>query len=85
MNGERTVARDVCGEELEVRGLFCKLSATPKNSAYAHFKLARTPRAFLQRPQRGRGRARFCWQWADLGWFRPKSVHCFSFSNSSKL
>jgi hypothetical protein len=33
MNGEHAVARDVCGEELEVRAGFCKLSVTPWNSA----------------------------------------------------
>jgi hypothetical protein len=46
-------------EEIEDRGPFCEVSATPKNSAYAHFRLARTSRTLLQSRHRGRGRPPF--------------------------
>jgi hypothetical protein len=51
MNGERAVDRGVVGEEIEDRGPFCEMSATPENSAYAQFRLARTPRTLLQKCQ----------------------------------
>jgi hypothetical protein len=56
MNGECAVTREVFGEEIESRGHFREVSVTSENSAYTHFRLARTPRILLQRCQRMRAR-----------------------------
>jgi hypothetical protein len=42
VNGERGVAMDVCGEEIEVRGYFCKVSVTVLNSVLDSFGLFKT-------------------------------------------
>jgi hypothetical protein len=42
---------------IERGGSFCKLAVTQSNSESTHFGLSRTPRAFSQSCQRGRGRA----------------------------
>jgi hypothetical protein len=60
---------------IERGGLSCKLSVTQCNSKRTHFGLARTPRAFSQSCQRGRGRA-FHLSWAAWARF---AQHCFSF------
>jgi hypothetical protein len=54
------------------------VSATPENSAYAHFRLARTPGTFLQSHQRARARAPFS---SDVGPFELKlAQYCYTFS-----
>jgi hypothetical protein len=62
MNGERVVARDVCGEEIEVRGYFCKVSVTVLNSVLDSFGLLKTAGAYSQirRHVRGHAWARSC-------------------------
>jgi hypothetical protein len=57
MNGERVVARDVCGEEIEVRGYLCKVSVTVLNSVLDSFGLFKTGGAYSQSRRRVRGRA----------------------------
>ena len=57
MNGERVVARDVCGEEIEVRGYFCKVSVTVLNSVLDSFGLFKTAGAYSQSHHRVRERA----------------------------
>jgi hypothetical protein len=57
MNDEHTVARDVCGEEIEMWGCFCKSSVTHKNSNRTHLQLIKTSRAFLRCFHCGRGRS----------------------------
>jgi hypothetical protein len=66
VNGERAVARDVCGEEIEVQGYFCKVLATVLNSVLDSFGLFKTAGAYLQSRRRAR-----------LGCFRPNPVHSF--------
>ena len=51
MNEQRAVVGGIRGEEIETGGPFCEVSATPENSVYAHFRLARNPRPFLQNRQ----------------------------------
>jgi hypothetical protein len=74
MNDERAVARDVCGEEIEVRGYFCKVSVTVLNSVLDSFVLFKTAGAYSQSRRRVRGHAwaRSCsmcsWAaWAEIG------------------
>jgi hypothetical protein len=57
MNGERAVARGVCGEEIEVRGYFCKVSVIVLNSVLDSFGLFKTAGAYSQSHRRVRGRA----------------------------
>jgi hypothetical protein len=49
--------RGVFGEEIEIEGLICKLSATRWSSNQTHLQLVKTPRAFLRNFHRGRGRS----------------------------
>jgi hypothetical protein len=56
-------------EELELQGFLCNLSATPENSSYAHFRLARTPRTLLQSHHHGRRRARIFFRLGLFGLF----------------
>jgi hypothetical protein len=51
------VVRVVFGEEIEIEGLICKLSATRWNSNQTHLQLVKTPRAFLRNFHHGRGRS----------------------------
>jgi hypothetical protein len=48
---------ELLGEEIEIEGLICKLSATRWNSDQTHLQLVKTPRAFLRNFHRGRGRS----------------------------
>jgi hypothetical protein len=79
MNGERAVTREVFGEEIESRGHFCEVSVTPENSAYTHFRLARTPRILLQRCQSARAWARFLSGVGPLGLELAQHYCSFSF------
>jgi hypothetical protein len=57
------------GEGIELGGGSCKLSATPENSASAHFRLSRMLWVFLQSRHgraRGRASAKVGPSWAEL-------------------
>jgi hypothetical protein len=85
MNGERAVARDVCGEELEVRDGFCKLSVTPRNSARVSSVVIQGARVFGAKLHASAcARARFHPKWADRNQIRSNTVTSFSFSFSSR-
>ena len=64
MSEQRGVVRGNRGEETETGGPFCEVSATPENSAYAHFRLAGTPSPFAENSQRAGAVALFLWCWA---------------------
>jgi hypothetical protein len=79
------VARDVCGEEIEVRGHLCKVSVSVLNSVWTPSGYSKLQGLIHKVAAGARAWARFCPSWAGSGWFRPETVHCFSFSFSSKL
>jgi hypothetical protein len=87
VNGERAVARDVCGEEIEVQGYFCKVSVTVLNSVLDSFGLFKTAGAYSQSRRRARGRAWArpcsCAGWAAWAVFGPVVFTTFSFSFST--
>jgi hypothetical protein len=75
MNDERTVARDVCGEEIVMWGCFCKSSVTHKNSNRTHLQLIKTPRAFCEVSTAGAGAPMFPVLLGRLGWNQPSTIH----------
>jgi hypothetical protein len=79
------VGLDLFGEEIELEGHFCIMSATLEIIPGTLSKLFKIERAFLQRQHRGRGHAcaSVCC-WAGLGRFRPSTVEYFSFSFSTR-
>jgi hypothetical protein len=69
------VARDVCGEELEVRGGFCKLSVTPRNSARVSSVVIQSARVFGAKLHASACARAWIHPW--LGRFGPESAqHC---------
>ena len=75
MNDERAVARDVCGEEIEVRGHLCKVSVSVLNSVWTPSGYSKLQGLIHKVAAGARAWARFCPSWAGSGWFRPETVH----------
>jgi hypothetical protein len=75
-------ARGQVKEETELEGGFCKVSVTQGIARWTLFKLFKTIRTFSQDRQHGRASA--C-RWPDLGQFRSRIVHAFSFSFSVRV
>jgi hypothetical protein len=86
MNGERAVARDVCGEELEVRGGFCKLSVTPRNSARVSSVVIQGARVFGAKLHVSAGARAWIHPWLGrCSRIEPKTVQTFLFPFSVQL
>ena len=59
-------------EEIEVEGVFCKPSATRRNSKRTYFQLTKNPGSSVQNGQRGRAREHVSvWVWADWAEISP--------------
>jgi hypothetical protein len=67
------------GEEKKTQGCLCKVSVRLWNSARDSLKNFRMTWSFLQICTCGRTRVHFHPGLGRLGWFRPKTVHSFSF------
>jgi hypothetical protein len=62
------------------------MSATETNSAQDSSLVIQTPEGLGAKPSRGRAHAgAFACSRADLGQFRPSTIHVFPFSFSSRL
>jgi hypothetical protein len=80
------VARDVCGEELEVRGGFCKLSVTPQNSARVSSVVIQGTRVFDAKLHASTCARAWIHLWLGrCGRIEPKTVQSFLFSFSVQL
>jgi hypothetical protein len=83
MNGERTVVRDLFGEETKFWGPLCKMSVTLRIFCRTFYKLVKTSGAFSQVSRVDaragtRGRVPAC-GWADLGPILSSTVHILFF------
>jgi hypothetical protein len=70
---------------IEPQGFLCNLSVTYYNSTLNLVLDMQNRGGLHAKLPQARARAHFCCSWADLGCFRPETIHKFPFSFPSRL